>query len=107
MEQALVCFRALYHSFQLRDWVQESDESEYREEYVEFPEHFRISCGQFRTPELVPGVVDLLIPMPALRNRPRLLHLFRLSCLCLTECNSSLPTILFQGANSFDPNSRL
>ena len=29
------------------------------------------------------------MPMPALRNRPRLLRIFRLSCLCLTESNQS------------------
>ena len=107
MEQALFCFRALYHSFQLRGWVLATDETEYREEYVEFIDHFRNSCGNFRTPELVTDVVDLLMPMPALRNRPRLLHLFKLSCLCLTESSASLPPIQFQGMDTSDPDCRL
>ena len=96
MEQALFCFRALFHGFQLRGWVQENEESEYREEYVEFLDHLRHSCGPHRSPEWVPEVVDLLISMPALRSRPHLLHLFRLSCLCLTETSPDLPPICFR-----------
>ena len=107
MEQALFCFRALFHSFQIRGWVQENEESEYREEYVELLDHLRHSCGPLRTPESVPDMVDLLISMPALRSRPRLLHLFRLSCLCLTEISPDLPPIRFQGVDSSDPNCRL
>ena len=45
--------------------------------------------------------------MPALRSRPRLLHLFKLSCLCLTEKSPELPPIRFPGADSFDPDFRL
>ena len=107
MEQALFCFRALFHSFQIRGWVQENEESEYREEYVEFLDHLRHSCGPPRTPESVPDMVDLWISMPALRSRPHLLHLFRLSCLCLTETSPDLPPIRLQGADSSDPNCRL
>ena len=70
-EQALFCFRALFHSFQVRGWVRESEESEYREEYVEFLDHFLNSSGPLRTPDAVPDVVDLLVSMPALRSRPR------------------------------------
>ena len=107
MEQALFCFRALFHSFQIRGWVQENEESEYREDNVEFLDHLRHSSGPLRTPESVPDVVDLLMSMPALRSRPHLLHLFRLSCLCLTETSPDLPPIRFQGADSSDPNCRL
>ena len=45
--------------------------------------------------------------MPALRNRPRLLHIFRLNCLCLTESSTCLPAIQYQGADSTDRNCRL
>ena len=45
MDQTLFCFQALYHSFHLRGWVQEADETDYREEYVEFLDQFRYSHG--------------------------------------------------------------
>ena len=45
--------------------------------------------------------------MSALRCRPRLQHLLRLSCLCLTESSSTLPTIRLQGRISSDPQCRL
>ena len=107
MEQALFCFRALFHSFQVRGWVQESQESEYREEYVEFLDHFRSSSGPLRTSDAVPDIIDLLVSMPALRSRPRLWRLFRLSCLCLTETSPRLPPFRFQDADSSNPNCRL
>ena len=55
----------------------------------------------------MPDVVDLLVSMSALRSRPRLWLLFRLSCLCLTETSPHLPPIRFQEADSSDTNCRL
>ena len=107
MDQALFCFRALYYSFQLRGWVQEADEADYREEYVEFLDQFRNSHGHLRMADPVPDIVDLLVSLPSFRSRPRLFHLFRLGCLCLTESSPNLPTIRFEGAGSSDPNCRL
>ena len=107
MDQALFCFRALYYSFQLRGWVQEADEADYREENVEFLDQFRNSHGHLRMADPVPDIVDLLISLPSFRSRPRLFHLFRLGCLCLTESSPNLPTIRFEGADSSDPNCRL
>ena len=107
MDQALFCFRAMYHSFQIRGWVQEADEADYREDNVEFLDQFRKSHGHLRTADLVPDIVDFLISLPALQNRPRLFHLFRLSCLCQTESSPVLSTIRFQEANSSCPNSRV
>ena len=107
MDQDLFCFRALYHSFQIRGWVQEADEIDYREEYVEFLDQLRNTHGHLRTADLVPDVVDLFVSLPALRNRLRVFHLFRLSCLCVTESSPTLPAIRFQGADSSDPNCRL
>ena len=95
MDQALFCFRALYYSSQLRGWVQEADETDYREEYVEFLDQFRNSHGHLRTAYSVPDIVDLLVSLPSFRGRPRLFHLFRLKCLCLTESSPDLPTIRF------------
>ena len=106
MDQALFCFRALYHSFQIRGWVREADEDVYREEYVGILDQFRKSQGHLKTADFVPDIADL-ISLPPLRNRPRLFHLFRLSCLCLTESSPVLPTIRFQGADSSDPNCRM
>ena len=45
--------------------------------------------------------------MPAMCSRPHLLHLFRLSCLCLAETSANLPAIKFHGVDSSDLNCRL
>ena len=65
MEQGLFCFTAIYRSFQLRGWVVESDESEYRGKYVKFIDHLRNTCVSFRDTELITAVVDSFMPMPA------------------------------------------
>ena len=51
--------------------------------------------------------MDLLMPMPARHNRPRLLHFFKLSCLCLAKSSTSLPTIQFQRVDTAYPTCRL
>ena len=108
MEQALFCFTSLFDTFQLRGWVSADSESDYRDEYVGFIDDFRNACSSLmNSPELVHDVTAFLIGMPALTARPHLFHLFRLSCMCLTEASVPLPAIKFHNVDSSDSFCRL
>ena len=89
LEQASFCFNALYDSFRLRGWVDESSRGDCRNEYFEYPN------------------IDFLIPIPAFRSRTRLFHLFRLCCLCITEEHQALPAIKFQDVDTSSSRCRL
>ena len=100
LDQVLFCFEALCRSFQLRGWVTEPAETEYRDEYFEFVDQFRNTCGAIQNvPDLVTDIVDLLVQMPAQRRRPRSSYLDRLSSLCLSEVSQALPPLKFHGNN--------
>ena len=108
MDQVLFCFSSLFSTFQLRGWVDESSEPEYRDEYVGFVDDFRnLYPDLISSPDLIRDVVTLLTGMPALYTRPHLFHLFRLNCMCLTEISTSLPAIKFHSADSSDVFCRL
>ena len=108
MDQALFCFTSLFNTFQLRGWVSGDSEPEYRHEYVGFVDDFRNTCPSLmNSPELVHDVTAFLIGMPALTARPHLFHLFRLSCMCLTEASVPLPAITFHTVDSSDSICRL
>ena len=108
MDQALFCFTSLFNTFQLRRWVFGYSEFEYRDEYVGFVDDFRNTCPSLmNSPELVHDVTAFLIGMPALTARPHLFHLFRLSCMCLTEASVPLPAIKFHTVDSSDSFCRL
>ena len=86
MDQVLFCFTSLFNTFQLRGWVAESSEPEYRDEYKGFVDDFRnIYPHLISSHDFVRDFVTLLTGMPALYIRPHLFPLFRLSCMCLTE----------------------
>ena len=108
MDQVLFCFSSLFSTFQLRGWVDESSAPECRDEYVGFVDDFRnLYPDLISSPDLIRDVVTLLTGMPALYTRPHLFHLFRLSCVCLTEISTSLPAIKFHSADSSDVLCRL
>ena len=108
MDQALFCFTSLFNTFQLRGWVSGGFESEYRDEYVGFVDDFRNTCPSLmNSPELVHDVTAFLIGLPTLTARPHLFHLFRLSCMCLTEASVPLPAIKFHTVDSSDSICRL
>ena len=108
MDQVLFCFSSLFSTFQLRGWVDESFEPEYRDEYVGFVDDFRnLYPDLISSPDLIRDVVTLLTGMPALYTRPHLFHLFRLSCMCLTEISTSLPAINIHSADSSSVRCRL
>ena len=107
MDQVLFYFSSLFSTFQLRG-VHESSEPGYRDEYVGFVDDFRnLFPDLISSPDLIRDVVTLLTGMPALYTRTHLFHLFRLSCMCLTEISTSLPAIKFHSADSCDVLCRL
>ena len=92
IEQATNCFSALYRSFNLRGWLENSPETDARDEYVDFVEYFRqANSGAEDTSKL----------------RKHLFYIFQLSCLCLTSKLPELPAIKFSGVDCNDPRSRL
>ena len=95
-EQASRCFIELYNSFRLRNWVPEDGLSLYRDEYMTFVDHLRVSYSVSQKGEkLIPDVVSFLTSHPALRDRPHLLYIFELSCLCLTEASETPAVVRF------------
>ena len=107
MEQVTFCFGALFQAFALRGWVQRSSEADYRDEYMEFVDHFRANFPQLKdVPGQMKDMVGFLVALPALRSRKSLFHLFRLSCLCLTESGIELPAIKFHEVDTSKPKCR-
>ena len=107
-DQATYCFRALYHSFNLRGWLEGSSEDDCRDEYLEFVDLFREKYAALEdSPDGFTDIVELLSNMAELRSRHHLYRLFRLCCLCLTEDTPLLPYIRFQDVDAQSPRCRL
>ena len=108
LEQATYCFSALYGSFSLRGWLENSPETDARDEYVDFVEYFRsVNSGAKDTPEVFTDMVAFLTSMPELKLRKHLFYTFQLSCLCLTSKQPELPAVKYPGVDCNDPRSRL
>ena len=108
LEQATYCFSAFYRSFSLRGWLENSQETDARDEYVDFLEYFRnANSGAKDIPEVFTDMVAFLMGLPELKLRKHLFYIFQLSCLCLTSKMSELPAISFSGVDCSDPRSRL
>ena len=106
-EQASRCFADLYDSFRLRKWVPDDCLSLYRDEYLAFLDHLRVTHSDLRKdPSSLLDLVDFLSPNVALRSRPHLLYLFELACLCLTENSSPLEPVKFCGEDTSDYRCR-
>ena len=102
-EQVTRCFDELYGSFRLCKWVPESELIIYRDEYLVLRDHLRLTFPMYvKTPCGVLNVVELLTRLPALRARPRLLYVFELSCLCLTETGTTPPDVKFGDIDTSD-----
>ena len=106
--QATYCFSALYRSFSLRGWLENSPKSDTRDEYVDFLECFRKKySGMKDTPNVFTDMVAFLMEMPKLTMRKRLFNIFQVRCLCLTSKLPEMPAIEFLGIDYSDPRSRL
>ena len=108
VDQATYCFSALYWSFSLRGWLENSPESDARDEYIDFLECFRKKySGMKDTPEVFTDMVAFLMEMPELKMRKHLFYIFQLNCLCLTSKLAELPAVKFPGVDCSEPRSRL
>ena len=96
VDQATDRFSALYRSFSLRGWLENSPESDARDEYVDFLESFRKKySGMKDTPEVLTDMVAFLLEMPELKVCKYLFYIFQLSCLWLTSKLPEMPAIKF------------
>ena len=108
MEQAFQCLNPLFRSLQLRCWLEGFSEADCREKYVEFIDHFRYTYSALKgAADGFTERVDSLVTMPELQSRSHLYHLFRLSCLCLSEDTALLPAIKFHDVDAQSPRCRL
>ena len=102
------CFEQLYTSFRLRRWVLSSNASLCREQYLELIDYLRNLYPSTVDPvAAVPDLIDFMVNLTFLQNRPNLLHLFRLSCLCLTNSVTDLPPVVFGEVDTSKPHCRL
>ena len=75
IDQATYCFSALCRSFSLRGWLENSPESDDRDEYVDFLECFRKANSGFKdTPEVFTDMVSFLMGMPELKMGKHLFY---------------------------------
>ena len=103
---ATYCFFQLFSSFRLRSFFELEQEAPCRDEYRSCIDEMRNSYPDLAQPTLfVKDTIKLLGDQSALKSRPLLFTLFRLSCLCLDEPFETLPAINFGSVNSDDPTS--
>ena len=103
VEQASRCFGELHSSFELRKWLPADSLAIYRDEYLSFRDHLRISFPDLKKDaSFIPDIVEFLTPLTALRSRKHLLYLYELSCLCLTEPGPDLPPVKFSTIDTSD-----
>ena len=97
----------MYRSFNLRGWLENSPESDARDEYVDFLECFRKANSGVKVKEFFNDMVSFLMGMPELKMRKHLFYIFQLGCLCLTSKLPELPAIKLSGVDCSDPRSQL
>ena len=94
MEQATFCSTSISQSFNLSGRLEGSPEVAFRDEYLEFIDHFRqIPAALKDSLDGLTYMIDVLSSMLEVRGQPHLFRLFRLSCLCLTEGIPFLPLL--------------
>ena len=106
-ENASYCFKQLFSSFRLRGVVQQrEDELVYTEEYVSFLDVLRQSHPGTQQPKLlIADAIEFISGQEALRTRPHLHRLFRLSCFRLDEPRLSFSPVKFGSHRTDDPLS--
>ena len=86
LDSATRCFNDLNRGFKLRGWVQDTQEQESRDQYIGVLSHLRGTKVSLTTqPSAFHDMVELLSNLPALKECKHIHHLFRLSCLFLTD----------------------
>ena len=93
-EVALRHFDMLYSTFLLRSWVTASNESAYRDNYVELLDHLRSSYPPtFDITDSSKDLIDFLLNLEFMQTHHHLLHLFKLCCLCATSNTTNYPAV--------------
>ena len=100
-EVALRHFETLYTTFLLRSWVSSADESVYQTEYLELLDYLRSTYpANFDITETSQELIGFLMSLEFLHERPRLLYLFKLCCICLTTSSPTLPAVVIGDTNT-------
>ena len=101
------CTRHLFNNLQLRGHFSEDQEAHCLEEFQTFTEELQQLYTEMVQPTLfIQDTVNFLMEQTILRNKPLLLKMFQLACLCLDEPFSSLPPVKFSSVNTKDPTCR-
>ena len=96
IDVALRHFELLYNTFLLRSWFTSADESSFREEYLGLIDHLRLTYpADFNFTDLSADLIEFLMGVDFLRAKLRLLHLFKLCCLCITARSEEFPSVTF------------
>ena len=96
MDVALRHFDVLYNTFALRSWVDDSNESLCRDQYIQLLDHLRTAYGSsFDITSVAADLIEFLMGLEFLHERSHLLYLFKLSCLCTTVTSPSYPDVVF------------
>ena len=95
------CFTDLFRGFKLRGWFSGQSEQLCRDEYLAFLSDLRSSDPTLAgSPDVISDMVNYLVSLPSLTSRPHLYHLFKLSCLCLTDVAKELPVVKSGGIDT-------
>ena len=107
MDVALRHFEVLYSSFAVRSWVDDSNESQCRDQYIQLLDHLRTAYGpDFDITSVSADLIEFLMGLEFLHERSHLLYLFKLSCLCTTVTSPSYPDVVFGEVTTAGGQSR-
>ena len=107
MDVALRHFDMLYSIFALRSWVDDSNESLCRDQYIQLLDHLRTAYGSnFVITSVSADLIEFLMGLEFLHERSDLLYLFKLSCLCTTVTSLSYPDVVFEDVTTAGGQSR-
>ena len=107
MDVALRHFEVLYSTFALRSWVDESNESQCRDQYIQLLDHLRTAYGpNFDITSVAADLIEFLVGLEFLHERSHLLYLFKLSCLCTTATSPNYPDVVFGEVTTAGGRSR-
>ena len=97
----------LYGTFALRSWVDDSNESQCRDQYIQLLDHLRTAYGpNFDITSVAADLIEFLMGLEFLHERYHLLYLFKMSCLCTTVTGSSYPDVIFGEVTTAGGRSR-
>ena len=107
MDVALRHFDLLYNAFALRSWVDDSNESLCRDQYIQLLDHLRTAYGSsFDIASVAADLIEFLMGLEFFHEHSHLLYLFKLSCLCTTVTSPSYPDVVFEDVTTAGGQNR-